>query len=415
MASSSGGGSERRRDERGERRPDSGRAKKAALGKISCNFCEVGGHYSMDCPEVRCHRCLDKGHIAVACANPARCRFCGVQDGHESRDCIFRNKKMRPGSPPSTSMGPGEGSGGHMPPPPPSSRPPVRPMGAYVPVSNDISFSHMVSGAPSSRKRPSSEPMPCRESAYVSGGLEGMRSAMLVLVEGRDKAVADREVVRGRLDRAATEHREMMERMEREYIERVKRLRQQLDFLDQEVAKGDSISALLAGLQQGTEQVIQTARGTWAEESEDDNGNLCESTNKENVELQSNAASSEQSSVSVKTGDVASDGGASSTERSGHGASTVLSEQAPSNSGSESEPGTIMGQSLWSEMTSGDEDRLLALRISDDNAAHGVTELISGSVEEKMEESGSSQEEESEAVPPDTPPETEEKPPGTGE
>ncbi|KAK1788598.1 hypothetical protein P4O66_002677 [Electrophorus voltai] len=53
---------------------------------LCCRNCRGQGHKKEDCPGLRCHRCLERGHLARVCKGPQRCRRC-QGEGHLAQSC----------------------------------------------------------------------------------------------------------------------------------------------------------------------------------------------------------------------------------------------------------------------------------------------------------------------------------------
>uniref|UniRef100_A0A8C9S728 CCHC-type domain-containing protein n=1 Tax=Scleropages formosus TaxID=113540 RepID=A0A8C9S728_SCLFO len=54
-----------------------------------CRVCQGFGHTGVDCTNMRCNNCLEKGHMARDCNGPRRCNVCGAED-HLARTCSLR-------------------------------------------------------------------------------------------------------------------------------------------------------------------------------------------------------------------------------------------------------------------------------------------------------------------------------------
>lgn len=56
------------------------------MGFPPCRYCKLRTHFCVDCPEIVCMKCRQKGHVIARCPNGPACGNCGDQ-GHPSNEC----------------------------------------------------------------------------------------------------------------------------------------------------------------------------------------------------------------------------------------------------------------------------------------------------------------------------------------
>ena len=59
--------------------------------QIRCGYCNLAGHWAPECPDIVCHSCSGRGHIASTCEQVGAerrqlCYYC-TREGHEVRQC----------------------------------------------------------------------------------------------------------------------------------------------------------------------------------------------------------------------------------------------------------------------------------------------------------------------------------------
>ena len=176
MSSASSGGPGR--DGSGDRRTKPRSEKRQKPAAKVCPFCRKtdAGHFPVDCPEVKCYSCNEKGHLRDVCTNP-ECSWCGER-GHRKRDCPRRQqtapKRKAPAA--ETAAPQSDSETGSQ------SQAPARP------VSSTLSYSAVA--GPSQPKRPANH-----SSHSFSGGVSKLNEALrhLCLHLSRDDPEGDRE------------------------------------------------------------------------------------------------------------------------------------------------------------------------------------------------------------------------------